>query len=162
MGFHLCRRRTWRIQDNWRSCRTDGICLFDGHSKTDLWKVWRPYQSEWIYGFECRAMHYLLSLYIPYSSSAYWPSWLCNLWFLCWHYVAGNHFQSCLCHSWWGGTAMFAMFAVAGDIGCTAGPSLAGFVADLSGKIGTGILSAIIFPVIMFALLLVLMKKRRA
>ena len=102
MGFHLCRRRTWRIQDNWRSCRTDGICLFDGHSKTDLWKVWRPYQSEWIYGFECRAMHYLLSLYIPYSSSAYWPSWLCNLWFLCWHYVAGNHFQSCLCHSWWG------------------------------------------------------------
>ena len=61
-----------------------------------------------------------------------------------------------------GGTAMFAMFAVAGDIGCTAGPSLAGFVTDLSGKIGTGILSAIIFPVIMFALLLVLMKKRRA
>ena len=60
-----------------------------------------------------------------------------------------------------GGTAMFAMFAVAGDIGCTAGPSIAGFVADLSGRIGTGILSAIIFPIAMFALLIVLKKRRR-
>lgn len=61
-----------------------------------------------------------------------------------------------------GGTAMFAMFALAGDIGCTAGPSIAGFMAELSGKIGTGILAAIIFPAVMFILLFVVMKRRRA
>lgn len=60
-----------------------------------------------------------------------------------------------------GGTAMFALFALAGDIGCTAGPSIAGFTADITGNIGTGILSAIIFPIAMFLLLVVVMKKRR-
>lgn len=60
-----------------------------------------------------------------------------------------------------GGTAMFAMFAVAGDIGCTAGPSLAGFVADVTGKINMGICMAILFPVVMFVLLMVVVKKRK-
>ena len=66
-----------------------------------------------------------------------------------------------------GGTAMFAVLAMSGDVGCASGPWLAGFIADLSSKGGTvqstgeallgggdvglklGILAAVIFPIIM-------------
>lgn len=54
-----------------------------------------------------------------------------------------------------GGTAMFAMLALAGDLGCSGGPTLAGAVSALAGenmKIGT--LAAIVFPVVMTACLL--------
>lgn len=49
-----------------------------------------------------------------------------------------------------GGTLLFAMLALAGDLGCSAGPTLAGFV---SGKFGNnlrgGILAAIVFPALL-------------
>lgn len=48
-----------------------------------------------------------------------------------------------------GGTAMFALLALAGDLGCTAGPALAGAVADYSGSLRMGVLAAIVFPIIM-------------
>ena len=48
-----------------------------------------------------------------------------------------------------GGTAMFALLALAGDFGCAAGPVLAGTVADSAGSLRTGVLAAIVFPVIM-------------
>lgn len=54
-----------------------------------------------------------------------------------------------------GGTAMFAMLALAGDLGCSGGPTLAGAVSALAGenmKIGT--LAAIVFPVVMTVCLL--------
>ena len=54
-----------------------------------------------------------------------------------------------------GGTALFAMLALAGDIGCSGGPTLAGFVSGALGdNLRMGILAAILFPV----LLLVCMK----
>ena len=55
-----------------------------------------------------------------------------------------------------GGTAMFALLALGGDVGCSAGPALVGLVADaLSGGVAqvadesmrTGFLFALIFPV---------------
>ena len=49
-----------------------------------------------------------------------------------------------------GSTLMFALLALAGDLGCSAGPSLAGGIMSLSGgnmRIGIG--AAIIFPVLM-------------
>ena len=47
-----------------------------------------------------------------------------------------------------GGTAMFALLALGGDLGCSGGPTLAGFVSGLaSDDLKKGILSAIIFPV---------------
>ena len=81
-----------------------------------------------------------------------------------------------------GGTPMFALFALAGDIGCAAGPSLIGIISDgitdekitpfiplISGMaenvgIRTGILLAIVFP---FAALLastaiIRIKKRKS
>ena len=49
-----------------------------------------------------------------------------------------------------GGTAMFALLALAGDVGCSGGPTLAGFVSDRAGgDMKAGILAAMIFPVVM-------------
>lgn len=46
-----------------------------------------------------------------------------------------------------GGTAMFALLALAGDLGCAGGPTLAGFVSDAAGgNLRTGILAAAVFP----------------
>ena len=49
-----------------------------------------------------------------------------------------------------GGTVMFAMLALAGDLGCSGGPTLAGLVSgNFNNNLHIGILSAIIFPAIM-------------
>lgn len=49
-----------------------------------------------------------------------------------------------------GGTMMFAFLALAGDVGCTAGPTLVGFVTDaLGGELQKGLSFGIIFPVIL-------------
>ena len=49
-----------------------------------------------------------------------------------------------------GGTALFAMLALAGDVGCSGGPTLAGFVSDsLGGDLHKGILAAIAFPILL-------------
>lgn len=48
------------------------------------------------------------------------------------------------------GTAMFALLALAGDVGCSVGPTLVGFVSGHFGdNLKLGILSAMIFPVIL-------------
>lgn len=49
-----------------------------------------------------------------------------------------------------GGTAMFALLALAGDLGCSGGPTLVGAVASAaSDNLKIGILMAIVFPVVM-------------
>ena len=49
-----------------------------------------------------------------------------------------------------GGTAMFALLALAGDLGCSGGPTLAGMVSSALGdNLRIGILAAIIFPILM-------------
>lgn len=54
-----------------------------------------------------------------------------------------------------GGTVMFAMLALAGDLGCSGGPTLAGLVSgNFNNNLHIGILSAIIFPAIMLLCLL--------
>lgn len=46
-----------------------------------------------------------------------------------------------------GGTAMFALMALAGDLGCSSGPTLVGTVSDLfSENLRVGILLALVFP----------------
>lgn len=50
-----------------------------------------------------------------------------------------------------GGTAMFAMLALAGDVGCSSGPALVGAVSELAdGELKKGLLAAAIFPVLLF------------
>ena len=49
-----------------------------------------------------------------------------------------------------GGTALFALLALGGDIGCSGGPSLVGMVSGMcKGNLKIGILVALIFPVLL-------------
>ena len=51
-----------------------------------------------------------------------------------------------------GGTAMFALMALAGDLGCSGGPTLVGMVSSSFGDdLKKGILVAVIFPVLLIA-----------
>ena len=49
-----------------------------------------------------------------------------------------------------GGTVLFALLALGGDIGCSGGPSLVGMVSGMcKGNLKIGILAALIFPVLL-------------
>ena len=49
-----------------------------------------------------------------------------------------------------GGTVMFAFFALAGDLGCSGGPSFVGLISDSAGRgLHFGILCAIVFPAVL-------------
>jgi fucose permease len=59
-------------------------------------------------------------------------------------------------------TAMFALLSLAGDIGCTTGPTVTGFVSDaFGGNLRMGILVASIFPIIMILALSLLGLSRK-
>jgi len=48
-----------------------------------------------------------------------------------------------------GGTAMYALMALAGDVGCSGGPTLVGMVANVAGgDLRTGLAVAMVFPVV--------------
>lgn len=50
-----------------------------------------------------------------------------------------------------GGTAMFAFLALAGDVGCFAGPTVVGMVSEVfHHNLQTGILAGVVFPVLFF------------
>ena len=60
-----------------------------------------------------------------------------------------------------GGTAMFALLALTGDLGCSGGPTLVGMVSDAAGgNMKAGLISAIAFPGILIMCLLLFGKKR--
>ena len=51
-----------------------------------------------------------------------------------------------------GGTAMFALLALGGDIGCAGGPTLVGMVSGLCGdNLKIGVLAGLVFPVLLLA-----------
>lgn len=61
-----------------------------------------------------------------------------------------------------GGTTMFALLALAGDLGCSSGPTVAGFMAGIfGGNLQHGILCAIIFPILMLLSLFFLKSEKR-
>lgn len=48
-----------------------------------------------------------------------------------------------------GGTAMYAFMALAGDIGCSSGPTVVGMIANATGgNLKNGLLAAIVFPIV--------------
>lgn len=65
-----------------------------------------------------------------------------------------------------GGTAMFALLALAGDLGCSTGPTFVGFVSGaFNDNLKVGILAAIIFPLLMLLglfLCVILHRKKEA
>ena len=60
-----------------------------------------------------------------------------------------------------GGAPLFAIMALAGDVGCTLGPSAVGFVASaFCGDLRTGLLVGAVFPIMMVVGLMILNKKQ--
>ena len=60
-----------------------------------------------------------------------------------------------------GGTAMFALLALGGDLGCSGGPTLVGLVSGmLSDNLKMGILAGVIFPVLLLIGVMKISKKR--
>ena len=58
-----------------------------------------------------------------------------------------------------GGTAMFALLALAGDVGCTVGPTLTGMVSSaFNNNLRWGILAAVVFPVMLILSFFILRK----
>lgn len=58
-----------------------------------------------------------------------------------------------------GGTTLFALLALGGDIGCTVGPGLAGAVSDMTGgNLKAGILAAAVFPAVMLVCCVIMCK----
>ena len=59
-----------------------------------------------------------------------------------------------------GGTAMYALMALAGDLGCSAGPTLVGFTAGAAGgSLQAGLLPALVFPIVILLGALVLRRR---
>jgi MFS family permease len=62
-----------------------------------------------------------------------------------------------------GGTAMFALLALSGDLGCSIGPSVVGFVSGAAeGNLKIGILAGIVFPTLLLCCIFVNKKLRKA
>ena len=53
---------------------------------------------------------------------------------------------------------MFALLALAGDVGCTSGPALCGLVAGRGGGVKSGLLAACVFPAVLCGCVLFLRK----
>lgn len=61
-----------------------------------------------------------------------------------------------------GGTAMFALLALAGDLGCSAGPGLVGMVSELAGgSLKAGLISAVVFPILLIVGILMIKQETR-
>lgn len=61
-----------------------------------------------------------------------------------------------------GGTAMFALMALGGDLGCSSGPALVGMVAErANGSLKSGLLAAVVFPAVMLAGILLLKGRKQ-
>ena len=60
-----------------------------------------------------------------------------------------------------GGTAMYALMALAGDLGCSSGPTVVGLAANaFSGNLKIGLILALIFPAIMLIGVLIIRFKQ--
>ena len=61
-----------------------------------------------------------------------------------------------------GGTVMFAFFALAGDLGCSGGPTYVGFISEYAGNsLKTGIQWAVIFPLLLMIGVMLIRKTLR-
>lgn len=59
-----------------------------------------------------------------------------------------------------GGTAMFALLALGGDVGCSGGPTLVGMISGiLDDNLKLGILAGVIFPILLLAGIILCRKK---
>lgn len=92
---------------------------------------------------------YLLAVFAPHAALALLGCGLCGLsvgilWPGVFSIAAGRMPA--------GGTALFALLALGGDLGCSSGPTLVGFVSERAGGVlQAGLLAAILFPLVLLA-----------
>ena len=61
-----------------------------------------------------------------------------------------------------GGTALFALLALAGDVGCSSGPTYVGMISGvLSDNLKMGIFAALVFPILMIVGIRLIMGLRK-
>ena len=61
-----------------------------------------------------------------------------------------------------GGTAMFGILALSGDVGCSTGPQLAAVVSEIAGgSLNVGLLACIVFPIIIVVACSILVKSEK-
>lgn len=103
-------------------------------------------------------MSYLLAVFAPHPVLALVGCGLCGLSVgIMWP----GSFSLASAHCPQGGTAMFALLALAGDVGCSGGPSVVGVISErMGGNLKMGLLAAVVFPVMLFLLVQVLREKK--
>jgi len=101
---------------------------------------------------------YLLAAFSPYPALALVGCGLCGLSVgIMWPGTFSLAAENCPK----GGTAMFAFLALAGDLGCSSGPTVVGFISEkFNDNLKFGLLFAVIFPLLLIAGLLLLIKIR--
>ena len=58
---------------------------------------------------------------------------------------------------------MFALLALAGDVGCAGGPTLVGFITEAAGEnLHYGILAGTVFPVVLLTGILLYRRERKS
>lgn len=62
----------------------------------------------------------------------------------------------------WGGAKMFALLAFAGDVGCTSGPDVVGFISGRNGDIRSGLIWAALFPAVLVVTVIILSRQKKA
>lgn len=61
-----------------------------------------------------------------------------------------------------GGTALFALLALAGDVGCSSGPTYVGMISGaLNDNLKMGIFAALVFPILMIVGIKMIMGLRK-
>ena len=106
-------------------------------------------------------MHHFLSVHFPDPGSAVRTCRLRDLWIFRWNPLASGTFSKASAVLKRGGTVMFALLALAGDLGCSGGPTLVGFVSSaFENNLRIGIFVGILFPVVLLLGLIFAGKKR--
>lgn len=109
-------------------------------------------------GFLC-ILGYLLASFAPYPALSLAGCAICGLSVgILWPGVFS--ISSARCPT--GGTALFALLALAGDLGCSTGPAMVGILSQAGGgNLKFGLVFAIVFPVVLILGMLALRKSSR-
>ncbi len=134
------------------------LCSLHGGFPAALREIRRQDPAESVHKRKLHSLHPFLFMYFHPSISCAEPFWmsLCGFSVGMWPGL----FSTASVSIPRGGTTMFALLALAGDLGCSGGPTLAGLVSSYAGgSLKTGIFAAIIFPAV---LLLGLIKSKKS
>ena len=159
MGFHFCRDKPAHFQNTRRSCRSSYLCSLHGGFPAALREIRRQDPAGSVHERKLHSLHPFLFMYsiLPFPALNLFGCALCG-------FSVGimwpGLFSTASVSIPRGGTTMFALLALAGDLGCSGGPTLAGLVSSYAGgSLKTGIFAAIIFPAV---LLLGLIKSKKS